>query len=207
MHDLDRQQLEQYEQETLLSEHTLVGLTEAETGPERYAKTPLAQLKRLAVRDRDAAEALRLRYRAMSDSALRNRARSGDETARAIDRQRVPSNAADLKKALGSDYRPPHSATAEARDASGRTLWRGQLTSGGMTAAEFALGFPASVLATHTEARAVARTRFAPGVTLRITGQYNPCGSCQRRMQGAVNRHGGTIVYWWPGGEQTFSPR
>jgi hypothetical protein len=143
----------------------------------------------------------------MSDFEIFRRfTEEADETAAAIIRQRYPSNEAALRRILGSDYRPPHHATAVLRRG-GMEVTRERLVSGGMTAAERALGFPKNILATHTEARAVTRIELRSGDFLEIRGQYDPCGSCIRAMQNAATRSGSTIRYWWPGGGYTtFRP-
>jgi hypothetical protein len=172
--------------------------------PADYADMPLPRLRKLAVTDPEAAEALRLRYRAMGDTRLKAMAKRGDETARASLRQRVPSNEEEIRKALGSDYRPPHTATGIAADAKGEVTWRSGLTSSDMTPEEQALGFPKSSLATHTEARAVRQAPLTRGGTLLIIGQYNPCTFCQAAMRAAAARSGCTITYMWPGGSKKF---
>ena len=42
--------------------------------------------------------------------------------------------------------------------------------------------------------------QLQPGQTMRITGDYDPCDSCQGRMREAATSSGATIIYWWPGG-------
>ena len=140
------------------------------------------------------------RYQKMSDLEVFTKyADDGDPTAAAEIRRRFPSNDAALRKILESEYRPPHSATTVLRR-NGREAGRTSLTSGNMTPEERALGFPRSMLATHTEARAVRRVPLQEGDVLEIRGQYDPCGSCQRAMQEAATNTGATIRYWWPGG-------
>jgi hypothetical protein len=73
-----------------------------------------------------------------------------------------------------------------------------------MTKDERLLGFPSSMLATHTEARAVKRADLRGGDQLTITGEYDPCDSYQRAMRSAARQRGATINYWWPGG--SFEP-
>jgi Pput_2613-like deaminase len=166
----------------------------------------LDDLRQSARTDPDAAHALVNRYKQMSDFELFRRfADEGDETAAAIIRQRFPSDEAALRKVLGSNYRPPHSATAILRR-NGGEVSRQLLQSGSMTAEERALGFPKSTLATHTEARAVKQAGLRPGDKFEIRGQYDPCGSCMRAMQDAATKSGATITYWWPGGSEVFRP-
>jgi hypothetical protein len=166
----------------------------------------LGDLRQSARTDQDAAHALANRYKQMSDFELFRRfADEGDETAAAIIRQRFPSNEAALRKVLGSNYRPPHSATAILRR-NGVEVSRQPLRSGNMTAEERALGFPKNTLATHTETRAVKQAGLRPGDNFEIQGQYDPCGSCMRAMQDAATNSGATITYWWPGGSEIFHP-
>ena len=173
------------------------------------AEPDLEDLRKAARTDPRAADELWARYQRMSDMEIFRRfADDGDETAAAIIRQRYPSNEAALRKILASDYRPPHSATATLRRG-GKEVLRQPFQSGGlspMTPEERALGFPKSVLATHTEARAVRQIDVQAGDFLEIIGQYDPCSSCIRAMQEAATRTKATIRYWWPGGARVFKP-
>jgi hypothetical protein len=126
--------------------------------------------------------------------------------ARAVLDQRYPSNEDALRRALGKNYRPPHSATVIRYRPNSAKPWRRQLTSGNATPEEKRL-FPDRFersLATHTEARAVRIANLKPGDLLVIIGQYNPCEPCQRAMQSAALRSGATIRYSWMGGTATF---
>jgi hypothetical protein len=166
----------------------------------------LEELKKLAPTDADAAHKLVTRYEKMSDLEIFKRfADEADETAAREIRRRFPSNEAALRKILGSDYRPPHSATVVLKrgnkDVSTKTI-----NSGNMTPQERALGFPKNMLATHTEARAVKQADLKPGDFLEIRGQYDPCASCRKAMQEAATKTGAKIRYWWQGGSATFSP-
>jgi hypothetical protein len=167
----------------------------------------LEQLRKRAAKDKAAAEELLAQYEHMSDVELLERfVNETDETAAAFVRQRFGSNEGALKKLLGKDYRPPHSATLHLRRG-GTPQELGTIHSGGierMTPEERALGFPRSTLATHTEARAVKRIQLQPGDILEIRGQYDPCGSCIHAMRKAAEEVGATIRYWWPGGSRTF---
>ncbi len=172
------------------------------TGPQRS----LEELRELAPTDPEAAHELWSRYQGMSDFEIfRLFADEGDPTAAAVIRQRFPSNEAALMRALGSDYRPPHSATAILTREGGEVS-RQPLESGRMTPEERALGFPRNMLATHTEARAVRQTDLRPGDVLEIRGQYDPCTSCQRTMRAAATGSGATVRYWWPGGSAVYRP-
>jgi hypothetical protein len=160
----------------------------------------LADLRLRAKTDPDAAHALVDRYRKMSDFELfRRYIDDADETASAIIRQRYPDNETALKRILRDNYRPPHEATAILRRA-GAEVSRTRLQSGNMTPQERALGFPRSMNATHTEARAVRQINLQRGDILEIRGQYDPCPSCRNAMREAATRTGATIRYWWPGG-------
>ena len=164
-----------------------------------YDDLDLPTLRQLASTDKEAAFAHWERYKKMSDLELFQRFEdNADEVAAAVIRERYPSNEKALLRILGSDYRPPHSATVSLRR--GRNeVTRTSLVSGNMTPEERVLGFPKSMLATHTEARAVRQLDLHSGDILEITGQYNPCSSCMRAMQEAATRTGAKINYWWPG--------
>ncbi len=157
-------------------------------------------------------EALLERYRNMSEYELFKRAgEEADETAWAVIRERYPSNEAALRKILGKDYRPPHTATAIHRRG-GKELRRMPLQSGGVAnlpAEERALSWMQRNLATHTERWGLRNIDLKSGDVLEFIGQYDPCSSCMRAMQEAADRTGATIKYWWPGGHPglTFKPR
>lgn len=172
-----------------------------------YDNLDLPSLRKAACTDPEAAEVLRLRYKNMSDFELFQRfADEADETAAAIIRQKFPSNEAALKKILGKDYRPPHSATAVLRRG-GRVVRYEKLESGhvaDLPVEERALGFPRNRLATHTERWAIRRIDLRPGDFLEIRGQYDPCDSCIRAMSEAATRARATIKYWWQGGSMIF---
>ncbi len=53
---------------------------------------------------------------------------------------------------------------------------------------------------THTEVKACDEAPLGAGLTLYITGQYDPCGSCRGIMRRAAASTGGSVNYWWPGG-------
>jgi hypothetical protein len=145
------------------------------------------------------------RYRLMSDIAIFRLIEEGDQLAEEELKRRYPSNEEALRKVLGSDYRPPHSATVTQRR-NGVAIRRESLESGNMTSDERALGFPRSMLATHTEARGVRMVALQPGDVLSFVGQYDPCGSCQGVMRAAALNSRATIRYWWPGGEEVYTP-
>ncbi|MFL6110676.1 MAG: hypothetical protein ACJ786_04915, partial [Catenulispora sp.] len=171
-----------------------------------YDRLSRRDLRRLARTDPAAAAALVDRYWRMSDRDLRGLASRGDETAQAVLRQRIPPNDEALARALGSEYRPPHSATVTVQRPGQGEVWRQDLTSGNMTAQEAAVGYPRNTLLTHTESRAVRQAALQPGDVMTIMGQYNPCQSCQQAMREAAARTGATINYRWMGGAETFRP-
>ncbi|MCR9161952.1 MAG: RHS repeat-associated core domain-containing protein [Nannocystaceae bacterium] len=95
-----------------------------------------------------------------------------------------------------SSGKGPHSASVTVyRD--GNVAAAEEIVSGSMTAAEKALGFPRSSLATHTESRAVRRIPLQKGDTMIIEGSYPPCPSCKGAMNKAARESGATIHYLW----------
>jgi len=179
-----------------------------------FTNMDIDALKNLAPNSPDAAHALIGRYRAMPDGEIfRRYANDSDETAAAEVARRYPDAEEALRRALDSNYRPPHTATVALIRRDGTVEWPAQtFQSGGaggpwrMSSAERALGFPRSMLATHTEFRAVHQARLQAGDRLEILGQYDPCGSCDGIMRGNAMRTGATIVYSWPGGTRTYGP-
>jgi hypothetical protein len=170
-----------------------------------YDSLSYRRLRDLARTDSEAAERLFYRLRRMSDKELRRRAAQGDEGARAVLRQRTPSNEADLRRALGSDYRPPHSADVTVSRGQ-REVWRRNVESGGeLDAHERAIGnWRSRSLATHTEARAVRQFALSRGDHMTIMGTYDPCSRCVSAMTRAAREAGATITYRWIGGSRTF---
>jgi hypothetical protein len=194
----------------ILADTAVEVLSESARSPEalsesQYDGLTLRALRILAKKSREAAAALWDRYQKMSDVQLRPYARR-DAMARAVLDQRYPSNEEALRRALGRDYRPPHSATVIRYRPNSAKPWRRQLTSGNATPEEKRLfpGWRERMLATHTEARAVRMANLRPGDRLVILGQYNPCEPCRRAMQQAAQRSGATIRYSWMGGTETF---
>jgi hypothetical protein len=119
-----------------------------------------------------------------------------------------PSNEAALARALGSDYRPPHSAQVTVHRPGQGRVFEQELTSGNPTDAERALGDWRKVsLATHTEARAVKQAGLQKRDTMTIMGQYNPCSHCRGAMQRAATETGATIRYLWMGGQVVYRPK
>ena len=80
-----------------------------------------------------------------------------------------------------------------------------EMTSGTMTTQEAALGFPRSILATHTEARAARAFPLQPGDIMDIRGSYPPCPSCKGAMNRAAAQSGAMIRYHWNGETWTSS--
>ena len=124
----------------------------------------------------------------------------GDPVADAVMEKRRAANP-ELARAMASK-RQPHEATVRVTDdATGETVARDKLVSGGVTPEQAVeLGNLEASKASHTEAKAVREIPLKAGQTMRITGQYDPCGSCRAAMRAAATSTGGTIVYWWPGG-------
>jgi hypothetical protein len=140
---------------------------------------------------------LRALYESQPDSVLRQV--KGDPVADAVLEKRRAANP-ELAKARESK-RQPHTATVKVTEGDTIVGPPKTLISGGVTpelAAE--LGDLKASFATHTEAKAVNEIPLKPGQKMWITGQYDPCSECQKAMQNAANKTGGTIVYWWPGG-------
>ena len=186
-----------------------VGNLKAKAGVDPYSNFSIRQLRKLARKDPEAMEALRLRFRAMYDAdpaKLKGYARRGDPMAQSVLESKIPPNT-ELKKILTSEKRYlSHEATVTARDASGKIIKKKKIKSGNMTPDEAALKYPASSLETHTEARALRQMPLERGGSLRISGQYDPCNSCIGKMRRAAKANGVTIYYWWPGGKMVFRP-
>lgn len=90
-----------------------------------------------------------------------------------------------------------HTMQATLVGADGQIVGTEQYTSGGMTALQRALGFPKSMLATHTEAKATTEIAFQEGDTLYLQGELAPCKSCKGFMNNAAEYYGIEIVYTW----------
>ena len=112
-----------------------------------------------------------------------------------------PNAAAPTAKGGGgfSSGRGPHTAEVTVTR-NGQQVVKQTVESGNMTAAEKALGFPRSSLATHTEARAVTKIPLQAGDEMVIKGQYSPCPSCKGAMNTAASQSGARIIYTWPDG-------
>ena len=98
-----------------------------------------------------------------------------------------------------SSGRGPHTAEVTVTR-NGQQVVKQTVESGNMTAAEKALGFPRSSLATHTEVRAVTKIPLQAGDEMMIKGQYSPCPSCKGAMNTAASQSGARIIYTWPEG-------
>ena len=162
------------------------------------ARQEVRTLKDAAVSDPDAVWKLLDFYLAQDDRIIRALARS-DAVAKQVLDERIKSLP---PKAVQEDYRPPHEASAKLTDRGGRIVWGPVgLRSGGVTLALIAAhGWRRAGQLTHTEVKAVGQAPLAAGLTLWITGLYDPCTSCQGAMRAAAASSGARINYWWPGG-------
>ena len=155
------------------------------------------ELRKAAIKDPAAVDALYALYESQPVSMLRKM--KGDPVADAV-YEKIRATNPELAKATES-RRQPHQATVRVTEG-GRPVGQPvKLVSGGVTPEQAAaLGDWEASLGSHTEAKAVSQIPLKAGQTMRITGQYDPCGSCRARMQAAANATGGTILYWWDGG-------
>jgi hypothetical protein len=182
---------------SVLSQRTREPLSEIE-----YSQLSIPKLRRRAVTDPEAAEALRREFRKMPYNKLARYARRGDPMAQSVISQRT----LDLEEVLAKAERPRHEATVFSINKKGEILWSGKFVSGNATPAEKELGWPQSSLVTHTERRATDQVPLESGGRLYITGQYDPCTTCQGAMRAKAEESGTTIIYWWPGGEFVYRP-
>jgi hypothetical protein len=125
-------------------------------------------------------------------------------------RRRYPDSADSLLRVLRSDYRAPHSATARVT-VSGRPVWSGRADSGGSTPQlRQQMGLWRANASVHTEPKLIAQARadgkLTPSAVLWITGQYDPCRSCQGAMREAAGTMSIRVNYWWPGGSWDAPP-
>jgi hypothetical protein len=167
-----------------------------------FAGVSNRKLRQLAIKDKDAAEALWNRYDSMSTKQLQEAARNGDGTAKTVLDRRIPENkkVEEFRGKKGEERPVPHEAGAKVTDPSGRVKWRDEYRSGGMTPEQKARpDWRAASQESHTERKAIVEAPLEPGETLWIRGQYDPCDPCQRAMRDA-SRGGRTVDYWWPGG-------
>jgi hypothetical protein len=97
--------------------------------------------------------------------------------------------------------RGPMTADVVVTDENGNVVEVQEITSGGMTEEQKALGFPQSTLATHVEAKATSSIPLQPGQTMTIEADRPPCPTCKGVMNKTAAASGGKIVYNWPGGQ------
>lgn len=154
-------------------------------------------LKEEAESDPEAVWKLLDLYVAQADPILRALAKS-DSLAKQVLVERIQSRPKEVKE----DYRPPHEASAKVTDRSGRVIWGPEpYRSGGVTLALIEEhGWRRASQLTHTEVKAVKEAPLAAGVTLWITGQYDPCNPCQTAMRTAAASSKARVNYWWPSG-------
>ncbi|MCA9644627.1 MAG: hypothetical protein KC492_28245, partial [Myxococcales bacterium] len=96
--------------------------------------------------------------------------------------------------------RPPHYATVTV-SRGGQVILQKELNSKNMTPEEKALGWPNSMFAAHTEARACRQIPLQPGDTMHIAGQLEACDRCKGAMNAKHAQTGANITYDYPGGE------
>ena len=96
-----------------------------------------------------------------------------------------------------------HNVNVIVKNAEGQIVAHTRIVSGNQTPAERALGFPAGMLASHTEARAVSSIHLNAGEIMTITGQRSPCPSCKGAMNRASMHSGAQIRYQWREGGVT----
>jgi hypothetical protein len=163
------------------------------------AREDVRALKEQAVSDPDAVWRLLDLYRSFPDPIIRKLAKSDGVAKTTLD-ERILSRP---PREIDEDYRPPHHAEAVLKDGTGQVVWGPTgYQSGGVTLALIAAhGWRRAAQLTHTEPKACGQAPLAGGLTLYITGQYDPCTSCQGIMRAAAAATGGRVNYWWPGGE------
>jgi hypothetical protein len=185
------------------------GPSAAELAKQLEAKA--VQLRREAVKDPTAVDRLHDLYANQPESVLKIQAKKDPVAQQALDKLHAQNPEAQRIRTDEKLYRPPHKATARVlRDADHKVVQPPkELHSGGMSTQERASVGPDPLnLESHTEAKAVRTIPLKSGETLYIEGQYDPCSSCQQKMQDYANKSGGRVVYWWPGGADTvFEPQ
>jgi hypothetical protein len=168
-----------------------------QTGP------TIRQLRNRAEQDPEAAEELRLRFRAMSDKDLKKEmTRDPTGIARMVYESRIPPNVklAEFEGKRGEQRPIRHEASARVIGVDGRERWSGGYESGGVTAEHREEhGWREANRLSHTERKAIRDANLAPGERLEIVGVYDPCPWCQQAMR-EVSLGGRTVEYWWPGG-------
>lgn len=108
-------------------------------------------------------------------------------------------------QAFGTPGLPPHTARVTILDPKGNVLYSRELSSGQMTPAQKAMGFPKGSLDSHTEVKAT-RLPMRPGAYMVIEGSYRPCSNCKYNMR--MKAEGGkvTVVYTWQGRAWVATP-
>lgn len=137
----------------------------------------------------------RINAKEFKDVAFLRQRRQGIRDTRTQELER-----ARWERVADEGYLLRHDASVKITGADGRVVSSGRFQSGGVTKADRErYGWREASNRSHTEAKAVEGMPLQQGQTMRITGQYPPCGSCQARMEAAAISSGGAIVYWWPG--------
>ena len=173
---------------------------------EKLDPEELEKLRERARDSREAADELLRQYDNMSDVELLERFANGDATAEALVRRKFGSNEAALKKVLGKDYRPPHSAKVRLERGGAQTNL-GDIHSEGierMTPEERALDS-----AKHTgDAYGSTSGQAVPAPEGGQDGDrraVRSLRSCIHAMREAAEKAGATIEYvWGPGLSRTF---
>jgi hypothetical protein len=103
---------------------------------------------------------------------------------------------------LGLKKRTHHASAVVIRD--GVVVFEKEYDSTNMTPEEAALGYPQSVKAAHTEARACREIKLLPGDTLIIHGERPPCRDCKGAMNKLYRDTNGqvNILYTHDAGEE-----
>jgi hypothetical protein len=171
----------------------------ARTPSGKYDGMSVKQLRKLAKTDPESVWELIAKYQNMTAKDLANAARTSELARDVAAAKRAAATAIKPNDPRWEGHQLRHDATAVSRDGQGNEVWRGAATSGNMTPEERALPWPESMNSSHTEVRLVNVGELPRGGTFRITGQYDPCTSCQAEMRAAANRTGCTVEYWWPG--------
>lgn len=196
-----------------------------------------SELRKRAVDDPAAAWDLEKLYQSAPDDVLKKMAKStdlsdGGRVANEIERRERARGLDEARKITSDEVEPrrlPHEATVHVTNDDGSQVFiaaddpnrkpggpvilgsaRKELKSGGVDPKRRnEVGFREANNEVHTEAKAV-QLPLRKGQTMTILGQYDPCVSCQGRMQAKANATGATVVYWWPGGPKdgmVFKPK
>jgi RHS repeat-associated protein len=104
--------------------------------------------------------------------------------------------------------KPPHHATVTITNKDGEVTFQKDYDSSNMTPWEKSLGWPESMKAAHTEARACREAELGPTDTMTIHGELKPCDPCKGKMNQLKRASGGAnIDYDWPGGQWSASEK